>query len=288
LLFVKLSQAKKLRQILQQNQSLFEDRLHRTTDALDKGLSTSDAVSANLIAAQDVQRQINDLDRQISQYAHELNLLLGLAPQTTVALQEDIMPSELDKAEILAAISDLPRRRPDLLALEAGSKAEDQRYRAALLGQFPALNVGFTRARDSANVYSNAIGITLSLPIFNRNRGNIAIEEATREKLRDEYQQRLNASRSEIYRILDEQAINSGQLHEIDAGIAALSDAANRADKAFQARNVDLTVYANVHASLLSKQVEQINLIQAILEQRVALQALMGGELPLQKRGDSK
>ncbi len=59
-------------------------------------------------------------------------------------------------------------RRPDLLGLEAGYRAQDQRYRAALLAQFPALNVGFTRGRDNAGVYSSGIGITLSLPVFNR------------------------------------------------------------------------------------------------------------------------
>jgi hypothetical protein len=31
------------------------------------------------------------------------------------------------------------------------------------------------------------LAITISLPIFDRNQGNIAIEDATREQLRQEY-----------------------------------------------------------------------------------------------------
>ena len=47
------------------------------------------------------------------------------------------------------------------MALQAGYGAQDQRYRAALLAQFPSLNIGLARARDSSDVYSNVLGITL-------------------------------------------------------------------------------------------------------------------------------
>jgi outer membrane protein TolC len=282
LLFVRLKQARKLVPILQQNRSLFADRLRRTQSALGKGLLTSDAVALSLTGLQDIQRQINDLERQINQNAHELNALLGLAPEIVVLLQDDDTLPTLDDAAILAALADLPRRRPDLLGLEAGYRGEDQRYRAALLAQFPALNIGLTRARDYSGVYSNGIGITLSLPVLNRNRGNIAIEQATRQKLVDEYQQRLNISISDIHRILDEQHISTRQLQEVDADMTKMSGVVKQTDTAFHAGNIDALAYANVHATFLGKQIEQVNLQQAILEQRVALQTLIGGELPVQ------
>ncbi len=282
LLFVKLSQAGKRMALLQQNRALFADRYRRTQTALDKGLLAIDAVTPNLSALQDVNKQINDLERQTNQNRHDLNALLGLAPEVAVPLRGAATLPALDEAAVNAALPDLARRRPDLIALEAGYRAQDQRYRGAILAQFPALNVGLTRARDSSNVYSTGIGITLSLPIFNRNRGNIAIELATRRKLHDEYQARLNKSTSEIHRILDEQRINAHQLAEVERGIADLALAGRRAEGALRAGNLDALAFANLQSTLLAKEIEQVDLQQAMLEQRVALQTLIGGDVPVQ------
>lgn len=280
LLFIKLVQAGRLMSVLSDTEKLFADRVHRTHQALERGLLSSDAVTPNLTALQDVHRQVFELKKQINQNTHEMNALLGLAPDTTLHLQEGGDFAPLDEAAAQAALGDLERRRPDLLALEAGYQAQDQRYRGALLAQFPALNVGLTRARDASGVYSNGIGVTLSLPFLNRNRGNIAIEQATRQKLFDEYQQRLQTGRNEVARLLDEQRLNIRQLAETDQAIADLTSALTRSDAAFKASNIDVLVYANAHAALLVKQTEQINLQQAVLEQRVALQTLLGIELP--------
>jgi outer membrane protein TolC len=281
LLFVKVSQAGKRMALLQQNSALFADRYRRTQSALSQGLLAIDAVAPNLTALQDVNRKINDLERQTNQNQHDLNALLGLAPEVKVPLQGAPTLPVLDEAAVNAILPDLARRRPDLIALEAGYRAQDQRYRGAILAQFPALNVGLTRARDSSNVYSTGIGITLSLPIFNRNRGNIAIELATRSKLRDEYQARLNQSSGEIHRILDEQRINARQLAEVEHGIADLSLVSRRADSALRANNLDALAFANLQSTLLAKEIEQVDLQQAILEQQVALQTLIGGDVPV-------
>lgn len=276
LLFVRLAQSRRLMATLVETRTLFEDRLQRTQTALARGLLTSDAVSPNLAALQDVQRQIFELERQSAQTARDLNALLGLAPATVLQLQDGAEPLASDSAQIDAALAALPQRRPDLIALQAGYRAQDERYRGALLAQFPALNIGLTRARDSSGIGSEAIGITMSLPFLNRNRGNIAIEKATRQKLHDEYQQRLQTSRNEIAGIAAEQALDAHQLIQIDAAIAELQTTLARSDTARRAGAVDALSYANARAALLAKQVERINLWQAMLEQRVALQTLLG------------
>lgn len=276
LLFVRLAQSRRLMATLVETRTLFKDRLQRTQTALARGLLTSDAVSPNLAALQDVQRQIFELERQSAQTARDLNALLGLAPATVLQLQDGAEPLASDSAQIDAALAALPQRRPDLIALQAGYRAQDERYRGALLAQFPALNIGLTRARDSSGIGSEAIGITMSLPFLNRNRGNIAIEKATRQKLHDEYQQRLQTSRNEIAGIAAEQALDAHQLIQIDAAIAELQTTLARSDAARRAGAVDALSYANARAALLAKQVERINLWQAMLEQRVALQTLLG------------
>lgn len=280
LLYVKLVQGQKSKEILQYNQTLFSDRYERTNMALSRGLLISDMVTPNLTALEDVQKQVNDLERQTNQYRHELNTLLGLKPETIVVLQDTVSLLDLDEKAILTALDKVTERRPDLMALEAGYQAQDQRYRAAIIAQFPSLNLGLTRARDSSGIYSNGVGLTLSLPILNRNRGVIAIEKATRQKLYDEYQQRLDITNNDVHKILDDQQINERQLQQVKLGVAQLSIASKNSEIALQHKNIDSLSYANVHAALLAKQLEEINLQENILEQRVALQTLIGGDLP--------
>jgi outer membrane protein TolC len=280
-LFVRLTQQAQLMEVLEKNRALFADRYRRTETALDRGLMTLDAVTPHLTALQDVSRQVHDLERLLSQNRHDLNALLGLTSEAAVPLVGPAELPELDEAAIEKVLPDLPRRRPDLVALQLGYAAEEMRYRAAILGQFPSLGIGFHRAADTANIRTTGLGITLTLPIFSGNRGPIAVERATREFLYAEYQQRLNAADSDIQRILAEQRINRRQLLDVDQGLADLSRAATRTDAAFKEHNIDALAFASLQAALLAKKIERINLEQAILEQRVALQTLAGGELPV-------
>jgi outer membrane protein TolC len=280
-LFVRLDEARQLMLVLEQSRALYVERYRLTKTALDRGLLTLDAVTPHLVALQDVTRQINDLERLTSQSRHDLTLLLGLSPEVQVSLTGPVTLPTLDEAAIARLVPDLPRRRPDLIALQAGYAAQEQRYRAAILAQFPALSVGFERARDATNVKQAGMNVSLTLPLFNRNRGAIAIERATREQLHADYEQRLNAAISGIDRVLAEQRINRRQLAAVDSGLAALSAAADKANAAFRARGLDALAFASLQASLLAKRIERIGLEQAILEQQVALQTLIGGELPV-------
>jgi outer membrane protein TolC len=276
LAWVKLSHGRRLLAVLEDNRKLFAGRAARTQQALQAGLLASDAALPNLAALQDIDKQIHDLQRQLSQTAHDLNALLGLASDADLRLQDGAPAAFADEGAADAALATLPQRRPDLRALEAGYTAQDERYRAALLAQFPALNVGLTRSRDNSNVYSNSIGITLSLPLLNRNRGNIAIEQATRQKLHDEYAVRVQAARGEIRAILDQQRLDREQLGRVDAALAQLEPAVANSGLAARSALIDALAYANARAALLSKQAERIALQQQIAEQRVALQTLLG------------
>lgn len=276
LAFVRLTYGRRLLAVLDENRTLFADRVARTERAQRRGLITSDTVLPNLTALQDIDKQIHDLRRQLGQTTHDLNTLLGLDARVDLRLQDGTPTAFADEGAADVALTELPRRRPDLRALVAGYAAQDRRYRAALLAQFPALNAGLTRSRDNSNVYSNSLGITLSLPLLNRNRGNIAVEQATRQKLHDEYQVRVQAARNEIRAILDQQRLDREQLGHIETALARLEPVIQRSGLAAGSRLIDALAYANVRAALLAKRAEQINLRQQIAEQRVALQTLLG------------
>lgn len=280
LLFVRLFQGQRLQGVLEETLQLAAEQLSRTQQALIQGLIGADAVTVNWTNWQATQSQLFDLRRKINQDRHALNTLLGLPAETRVPLQGEARTPALDESAVRAALERLPRRRADLLALEAGYRAQDERYRGALLRQFPALQLGFSNSRDTDGVYSDSIGLNLTIPIFNRNRGQIAIEKATRKRLYDEYHQRLLSSRNEIDLAVTEQRLNEHQLEQIERTLESLRKSLAQSATAYRAGLIDLSAYAAVHFALLNKQAERIATQQAILEQRIELQTLLGGTLP--------
>lgn len=286
LLFIRLTQSDKLEKLLQQHHDFYTQRYDRNQEALKRGLITVDVATSALVSMQDIEKQINDLEHQNNQSRHDLNELLGLAPNVYVPLRGAAVLPPLDNAGIEEMTAHIAQRRPDLIALQYGYKAEDERYRAAIIAQFPALTLGLTRARDTTNVYSQGFNVSFSLPIFNRNRGNIAIEKATRQKLYDDYQQRIDVSRNDIDRILTEQSINRRQLVQVDANVQLLEQQKTNVQSAYAHRSIDEVLLSAVDIALLAKQTEQLALEQSMLEQQVALQSLLGGELPVQFQGN--
>jgi outer membrane protein TolC len=265
--------------LLDAQRAALRPRLDRTRTAVERGLITSDVATPQLTALQDVERQHNDVERQTNQARHDLNALLGVTPDAVLTLVGSSDLPALDATQVQTALAAAGRRRPDLLALQAGYEAQDDRYRGALRAQFPAITLGPTRARDTSNVNTIGFSLGIALPVFNRNRGNIAVELATRDKLRLDYQQRLDATTSDAHRLLAEDAILQRQRTEIDAAISELGRVAGRAQSAFTARSIDALTLTNAESALLAKRLERISVEQALWEQAIALQALVGTEL---------
>lgn len=284
LLFVRDREMSALMGVLQENRALFAERLRHAEAAFQDGNAVMNTVSADATALQDVEKQVHELTREATRNRYALNLLLGLAPEVKLTLVGDGSFPAIDEAAIRVRLARLADFRPDLMALKAGYESEDQRLRQAILGQFPALNIGLTRGRDTSNIHTIGFGITLSLPVFDRNRGHVAIEEATRQRLYDEFQVRLNSAGSEIQRILADQKLFEEELRAAKAGVAALEKVAAHAGTAYGAGNIDETTYADLQGGLLRKRMEAISLEQGILEQRIGLLTLVGGELPVAEK----
>ncbi|MBU6490234.1 MAG: TolC family protein [Burkholderiales bacterium] len=280
-LFARAVTQDKLATDLQRLVSLDRLRYMRTADAVRQGNSTADIESTVLATYRDVERQAAEAERTRNQTRHDLNALLGIAPDVHLDLVEtasDVAP--VDGPAIDAALRDLPQRRPDLLALKAGYREQEEKTRAAILAQFPGLTVGFQRSRDTSNIYTSGFTVGLTLPVFNRNRGNIAIEQATRQRLADEYQNRLNQAYADIDRMRVDQISFTGQLAGNHAAVVRLTQMAANARTAWQRHDLPLPAYVDAETALLTKRIETATLEQTVLEERVALNALLGGELP--------
>ena len=124
--------------------------------------------------------------------------------------------------------------RLDLRALAQGYAVQEAAVHKAVLDQFPTLNLAFTATRDPTNNRLFGPGIGLTLPLWNRNRGGIAVALATRAQLKAEYEARLFQTRADIAAAISSIVIARRQRDELTAQIGALerfASATNRAAK---------------------------------------------------------
>src|SRR5579859_2435352 len=106
----------------------------------------------------------------------ELNKLLGLPPETVLHLAPSQEPGIPPAPDVLVAQS--LDRRLDLQALRAGYDAAEADVHKAVLEQFPNLSLTLAGARDTSDNRTIGPAIGFTLPLWNRNRGGIAIATA--------------------------------------------------------------------------------------------------------------
>jgi outer membrane protein TolC len=261
--------------LLRTMRGLYQERYRRSARALAEGDTTLDVNGTDLTALVDTLSQINQLEQTHNQSWHEFNLLLGLDPAARIVIAPVSLPPALEPEVARSRLARLPELRPDLLALKAGYESQEARVRAAILGQFPSLSVGINRARDTSDVRTNGLSVNLDLPLFSGNRGNIAIERATREQLREEYRARLAQARVDVDRLLDLQAIVQEQQHNLQTYLPHLKTLVDRASRAYSRGDIDALTFLNMESTWVNKRLEQISLEQTGWENRIALEALL-------------
>ena len=69
-------------------------------------------------------------------------------------LSTQLQVLEIDAKVVMRALEDLANRRPDLIALQLGYRSQDEKFRGAIVGQFPALTFGPSYSRDTSDVRS--------------------------------------------------------------------------------------------------------------------------------------
>lgn len=244
--------------------------------ALQAGNLTYDSASAGLNAEADVHKRLADNAIALHQAEGDLHLLLGLAPDAPLDLVGPPYRVSPTRQALQAALNDLPRRRPDLLALQAGYASQQAKLRGAILAQFPALNIGFNTARDTSAVYTDGLSIGISLPLFDRNRGNIAIERATRLQLHDDYTARVLTTRNDIQRIDSDLATLDRQVAQLSVQAHRLDRARTAAERAWRHGTLDWPTWLAIRSHALSADLDLLAARQERARQSIALEALLG------------
>jgi outer membrane protein TolC len=280
LLAVDLMEGEKLRQVIGQHGAQLQELLTRNRDALTRGDTTLTALVPDLSAQAAVRKQQEDLERQQATRRRDLNVLLGLSPLATLTLSDSIGVPAVDAAAIEQALPSLANRRPDLIALQLGYQSQEDKVRGAILAQFPMLSLGVSGGHDTTDVRTLGPQITLDLPLFNRNQGNIAVERATRQRLHDEFTARLATAKAEIQSLLADMALLQTQLGVKQPQLAELQQVAARAGSAYRNGDLDERTYVDVLSARNAKQQEILGIEQILLEQQIAVATLVGAGMP--------
>jgi outer membrane protein TolC len=262
------------------------ERTRRETDgalahavaAAARGDLKADEVNVRRLAALDASDRETQTGRDRDQARGDLNALLGLRPDTRLRLAPAAhTPQTLDATALFATAR---TQRLDLRALRAGYDSQNALVRKAVRDAFPSLAVSLNQATDTANNKTLGPGISLTLPLWNRNRGPIAEARATRDALRADYAARLFQTRSDIAVLVEALARTEAQRVLVLQQVTPLLESSGAADAAASRGDLSLTAAEAVRQSARDKLAALIALDQSLLELTVGLELATGAPLP--------
>lgn len=226
-------------------------------------------------AALDADAKLRTAENDLATARGDLNKLLGLPPEVVVRIAP---PAASPVPPATAAlVAQAVERRLDLQALRAGYEAAEADVHKAVLEQFPALSLTLAGARDTSNNYTLGPAVGFTLPLWNRNRGGIAIATATREQLRAEYDARLFQTRAEIDAAVVSLETVRKQEASLRAQLPELERFADGTERAAQRGDLAPAMAETALQSLRDRRLTLLQLEQQIAEQTIALELLSGG-----------
>ncbi|MFN2623374.1 MAG: TolC family protein [Chthoniobacterales bacterium] len=232
-------------------------------------------------ASQDALATALGLEQELQKQQLVLKRTLGLPPEAEVRLRAGIgLPSHLEVGSAEQLAHGLEERRLDLLGLQQGYRSQDAMVRAAIMAQFPRISLGFAKASDTTNVHTEGFAITADVPIFDRNQGVLATERATRQRLLDEYHQRVFEAKSDIATaVADIRSLNR-QITAAEQALPIFEQLVKSAGEAMEQGNTEVLAYYAARNSLLQKRVQIVKLKEQLLEAETTLETASGRFLP--------
>ncbi|WP_067737631.1 TolC family protein [Novosphingobium naphthalenivorans] len=246
----------------------------RTQKAAARGDVSGSRLQAARIAALDANSKLRTAQQDLTTADSALSALLGLPPGSVPQLAPVPLPVTPLPADALFAIA--RENRTDLKALQAGYAAQEAAVHKAVLDQFPTLNLTVNTNRDSAGNTLFGPAIDFTLPLWNRNRGGIAVERATRAALKAEYEARLFQTRADIDAAEQGIALAFRQRADAESGLKRLRAYAEAARSAAERGDLSRETAVAAQQSLRDRLTLIAQSEQAIREQMIALELLTG------------
>ncbi len=260
---------------LRRTAKILQEQAQHSSHALKRHNTNIDVAGADLSAALDITSQRDTAARAGVTADADLKALLGLAPNATLKLVDPGDPPPITREAVTEALKRVTHTRPDLLALQAGYHAQDEAVRTAILQQFPAITLGFSRSSDTSNIQSNGLAVTINIPIFGSTQAKIRVERATRAQLRAEYGARLDQTAVDAWRVWHSLGLLHQQVKRLATLIPALQHMAESGQKAYAVGNLPPATYVLIETSLSARRSELLDLRTALWTDTIALKTLL-------------
>jgi cobalt-zinc-cadmium efflux system outer membrane protein len=248
----------------------------RLQQAADEGLVTELERVAAVSAKNLVDIRLLALEQQIKQQRQRLNRAMGLNPHEVLKLQETALLSQLSTPSYEVLIKHVDNRRLDLLALKLGYESQEELVHIAVMQQFPQISIGLNHARDNSNLYTVGLGVSMTIPILDRNQGQVALERATRQQLFDQYSNRLFQSRADIAELLVTIDLLNQQIASVRHAIPDLANLVQAYEAAIGIGQVDVFNYYVAWNNLTDKKIDFLSLELQLLQAKIALEVASG------------
>ena len=275
--FYQLSSLRSQIALLERVRQRMAENVAHIQKAVADGSMTADTLNTAQAANARANESLLELEKQDDHQRLKLLRLLGLPPDSPVHLSKKVrLPSRVVLPKATMLLDGLEQRRLDLLALRCGYDSQEAAVRAAVLEQFPRITVGPTINRDTDNVRTTGFGINIELPIFNRHQGKIAIERATRQKLFDEYANRVFQTRSDIEQVESGILFLNEQIAAAQASEAGLRRVEENYRRALAEGRTDALIYYSVWNDFIDAQTKVFDLEGQLAQALVALELATG------------
>ena len=260
--------------LAEQSRAMALSLLSRIQSAAGRGDIAGDRLQAAQLSLMNATDTLRTAQSNLADAREQLDKLLGFPPETAVELAPIGLPPSPPPVATLFALA--KGRRTDLAALRAGYRSQEAAVHQAVLDQFPSLNLTFNSNRDSAGNLLVGPAVDFTLPLWNRNRGGIAVARATRAALKAEYDARLFQTRADIGTAVAGIKVAMQQRDDALSGLPELRRYALASQRAARRGDLSLETAQNAAQALRDRQMLVVQSETALMQQMIALELLTG------------
>lgn len=145
--------------------------------------------------------------------------------------------------------------------------------------RFPLPSISLNAARDTGNIRTLGPAVSFALPLWNRNRGDIAIAHADLQSREADYLARIETVRSDIASALSAFRIAKRQRADVTEDIEGLYHQADVTRKAAERGDLAETTAVATQMTALDRQILSDQLSLAAAEAAIALETAVGRPL---------
>ena len=272
LLASQISYLRKIHHLSETALALSHDELMRTETAVLRGDLPRSAIQLPLLVNTDARSQSRNTESLLLVATQELHRLMGLPPSVGLTLASPTPTTEQLELPVTDALFKLATiHRADLAGMRMERKSAAENTNTARMKQYPLPVIALNAARDTGNLKTLGPSVSITLPLWNRGRGDLAIAQATEEQADAAYSARLlniyadlDAAYSALL-LVNKQARDATEIAlQMDALVSGTLAAVARGDYAASLSNELRIASINKHIQAIELAMKQAELLIAL------------------------